>query len=341
MQDTSRKRDIDLVKTIAIFCVICIHSCGNGYYYPIGSLNWLSTVFWGSISRAGVPLFWMCSGALMMDPEKELPLRKLYGRNLLRLLLALFFWAAVYGLFRLIKDNDLSIASLIRLGKDLLLFRHEDILYFIHIMLLVYVTLPATRVLTANATREQLLYCLIVWFALGILYPTVAPLWPFRLYSGIPQQWALNLAWASIGYCLLGYYLRRYAGRNKRVYFLLFFAGFAAAFGGTWLLSVRNASFISNLLQGISVNICLMSIGIYGLCLDAQPGKWAVFFSKASFCIYLSHKLIILLFQEIGFTSGFSLCIVSIPLLATSATACSVLLYLILHRIPFVKRWLI
>ena len=341
MQDLSRKQDIDLIKTIAIFCIVCIHSCGNGYYYPLGSFNWVSTVFWGSVTRAGVPLFLMCSGALMMDPEKALPCKKLYGKNLLRLLLALFFWAAVYGIFRLAVENNLNYAALRQLGKDLLLFRHEQHLYFIHIMLLVYVMLPVTRILTSHATRRQLVYCLIVWFALGIVFPTVYPYWPFRLYSGIPAQWGLNMTWASVGYCVLGWYLRRYVGQHRPVFLLLFIVGFSTTFGGTWLLSIKSGDFFQNLLSGMSVTVCLMAIGIYGLCLGSQPGKWTEFFSRASFCIYLSHMLFLLLFQKIPFTSQSAICIVSIPVLALSVTACGTLLYLILRKIPFVNHWLI
>lgn len=341
MQDLSRKRDIDLIKTIAVFCIVCIHSCGNGYYCPIGSFDWVSTVFWGSITRAGVPLFLMCSGALMMDPEKALPLKKLYRKNLLRLLLALFFWAALYGSFRLIDENKLNYPSLLQLGKDLILFRHESHLYFIHMMLLFYVMLPVTRLLTGHGTQKQLIYCLIVWFSLGIVLPTVYPYWPFRLYSGIPTQWKLNMTWASMGYCMLGWYMQRYAGRHKSIFLLLFILGFLATFGGTWFLSIQQKTFFQNLFSGMSVNVCLMAIGIYGLCLGSRPGRWVEFFSMASFCIYLSHMLFLMLFQKIPFTSQSATCIVSIPLLAFSALACGTLLYLTLREIPFINRWVI
>ncbi len=85
----------------------------------------------------------------------------------------------------------------------------------------------------------------------------------------------------------------------------------------------------------------MMAVGLYGLCLGAQPGAWTEFFSKASFCIYLTHMLVLLLFQKIPFTSQTLPCVVSIPLVAISAIACSSLLYLLLRRIPFVKKWLI
>ena len=290
--------------------------------------------------RAGVPLFLMCSGALMLDPEKPLPLKKLFGKSILRLLLSLFFWAAVYGVVRLAFAGDLSQASLRRLGKNLILFRHESHLYYLHIILLVYALLPVIRTLTARASRRQILYCLALWFALGIVHPTLSPYWPFRLAGGIPMQWGMNMTWASGGYCLLGWYLYRCERPRKRMFFALFLLGFAATFFGTWAMSVHQQTFVRDLFGGMGVNVCLMAVGIYGLCLEACPGNWAEFFSKASFCIYLSHMLFLLLFRRFLFSELSMPCIVSVPLLTAAAFSCSTGLYLLLRRIPFAKRWL-
>ncbi len=336
-----RKRDVDLVKTIAVVCVVCIHACGNGYYRPVGSFDWVCTVFWGSISRAGVPLFLMCSGALMLDPAKPLPMKKLYGRSILRLLLALFFWAAVYGAIRLAMAEDLNPAALWELGKKLLLFRHESHLYYLHIMLLVYALLPVVRILTAQASRRQLQYVLALWFLLGIVHPTVIRYWPFRLVDAIPMQWGLNMTWASVGYCILGWYLYRYANLRKRVSLLLLMLGFCATFFGTWALSAQARTFVRDLLGGMQVSVCLMAVGIYGLCLGTHPGRWTEFFSGASFCIYLSHMLFLLLFRRMGFSELSMPCAVSVPLLTAAVLACSTFLYLLLRRVPFAKRWLV
>ena len=57
--------------------------------------------------------------------------------------------------------------------------------------------------------------------------------------------------------------------------------------------------------------------------------------------IYLSHMLVLPLFQKIPFTAETLPCVVSIPLVALAAIACSTLLYLLLRMLPFVRRWLI
>lgn len=341
MELSGRKRDIDLIKTVAVFCIVCIHACGSGYYSPYGSFDWLGTVFWGVLTRAGVPLFLMCSGALMLDPDKPLPMKKLYGRSILRLLLSLLFWAAVYGLYRLAVAGDVTPASLWMLLKDLVRFRREAHLYFIQIMLLVYALLPMTRLLVRRATRRELEYLLLLWFVLGIVHPTLRPYWPLRSFGSIVGQWGMNLSWCSAGYGVLGWYLRQCRPGRRLRYALLFAVGFFVTFVGTWRLSAGRPPLFQDLLNGNTVNVCLMAVGAYGLCLGAEAGKWTEFFSRASFCIYLSHMLALLLFRKIPFTACPLYCIISVPLRTLSAIACSTLLYLALRRIPFVNRWLI
>ena len=67
MENSNRVLAIDLVKCIAIFGVAVIHVVSPGYTNPAGSFNWWASLFWGSVTRASVPLFLMCTGVLFLD----------------------------------------------------------------------------------------------------------------------------------------------------------------------------------------------------------------------------------------------------------------------------------
>ena len=82
---TQRNSGIDLIKTVAIFFVVMIH-CGD-FSGTVGSGVWTASLGWTGLARPAVPLFLMCTGALMLPPEKELPLKKLWlrwGRHIIR-----------------------------------------------------------------------------------------------------------------------------------------------------------------------------------------------------------------------------------------------------------------
>jgi surface polysaccharide O-acyltransferase-like enzyme len=201
--------DIYIIKAIAILGVLVIHTTSAGYRFPVLSFDWISSVFWGSVSRAAVPLFFMCSGALLLRPEKPLTLKKLYGWNMLRVLVVLLVWGMAYKIWSLAVSEGLSPAALLHAFKEVLLFKHVFHFYYLHITLLVYALLPITRLLVANASNRDWHYMLGAWFALGIAYPTLRHFWPVSLLTGFPLQWMLNMTYAAAGYGLLGYRLRQ------------------------------------------------------------------------------------------------------------------------------------
>ena len=344
LQNPADKRDrsIDLLQTLAIFGVLTIHTCTLGYQHPVGSFSWLSTVFWGSVVRASVPIFLMCSGALLLHPDHALPLKKLYGKNILRLLAAMLVWAMAYQCYHLAMDHAFTAANLWQSLKEVLLFKQEFHFYYLHIMLLVYVFLPVTRSFVQHADRRMLQYFLILWFALGILYPTLRPFWPFSLLGGIPAQWLMNMTYAAIGYGVLGYYLKRYpfcfgAGLG------LFAGGFLFVFGATWIMSLRAGTLYAEFLEGMSVGVAAMAAGLFSMAVQGRTPcpRACAQLSRASFCIFLVHMFFLYTFNELGATVLIGPCLLTIPTSVLCNLALSFLVYLILSRIPVIKKYLV
>lgn len=88
---SARDPALDAVRALAIVLVVMTHAASPGFSFPIGSGNWWGAMAWGTLARASVPLFFMCSGALMLG--RDIPLRRLYGHNLVRLVAAMYVWA--------------------------------------------------------------------------------------------------------------------------------------------------------------------------------------------------------------------------------------------------------
>ncbi len=344
------KRDsaIDLIKTIAIIGVLFIHVCGAANNTPIASFNWLSGNFFGCLFRASVPLFLMSSGVLFLNTDKELPLKKLFLKSILRLVVAMIFWSMVYHTYNIIRYDTLTLGKLFSAFKNVLKFKQEFHLYYIHIMLLIYVLLPILRVFVKNADKRTFQYALTVWFFLGVMFPTVIGFWPFKLLTGIPLQWKLNLVYNSVGYFMLGHYLKKYP---LKLYASIISTvlGFAVIYGGTIFMSVKNNSYYTGFIDGMTIGSFFLASGIFSLCYHVVPlmgkiGKGITgYVSKASFCIYLVHMLVL---YELG-THNITLSalpmpvIVSAPLMVIICFAASLGIYFVLSFIPVVKKWLI
>lgn len=341
---TRRDYGIDLLKCIAIFGVIVIHSCS--YAYALRSFDWYATVFWGSLVRASVPIFLMCSGALFLGRDEPLSMKKLFTHTLPRILAALIVWAMLYKLYRLMMGGGLSGAAVFQAVKEVLLFHHESHLYYLHIIIIVYLLLPLTDLVARNASRRLLEYLLLFWFVFGILYPAIAGVWPFTLLRGIPTQYKLNMTYAAVGYGLLGFYMKKYPPR-RWVCAGLAVLGFLIIFCGTVILSIRENALYEGFFNGMAPGACFLAAGIFGCFSPAKPPASPIFrgtaeyVSKASFCVYLSHLIFLWQLARIGLTAQVLPAIICAPLRALCCLLCSLALYFILSHIPIVKKWLI
>ena len=209
-----RNIPIDAAKSVAIFGTLLIHtSASGGFAGEVGGFGWTSALFWNSLIRCAVPLFLLCSGALLLPPEKPVTIRSVWRKYIPRIVIALFFWAAAYSGWSLLlvkhRTGIMAAAAIRQALVDLLLFRHKSHLYYLHMTLLVYAVLPLMRLFVEKADRRLLRYALGVWFLLGCVMPAARNFPPLSLIGGIPAQYAINLTWGAVGYGMLGYALRR------------------------------------------------------------------------------------------------------------------------------------
>lgn len=339
-----RDPGLDEVRAVAIVMVLVIHTAGNSLTLAPGSFGWWSALAWGALARPAVPLFFLCSGALMLC--RDISPRRLLTHNLPRILCAMFAWAFLYRLASLV-NGGFTLAGLWDAVKRTLLLQHEFHFYYLHILLLVYAFLPAVRVFVRNASRREIEYLLGLWFVTGILLPLLRHFWPFTLVYQIDSWYKMNMAYAAIGYALLGHYLRQY-GKNirRRWYGLAFGAGLALTFVGTAVLSLRDGALNEIFLEGMSPGPMLMALGLFGLILGREKrsrmevrltGRAA----QASFCVYLSHILFLRLFMRLGLDPSASPCLVTIPAVSLLLMASGWLTWEILRHIPLVKIYLI
>lgn len=341
-----RHTDIDLVKTLGILGVLIIHTCSAGFSYPVASFDWTGTLIWAAPVRASVPLFFMCSGVLFLSPSRELPLKKLYLKNILRILLAMLFWSFLYKLYHLYTSGALSATAIFTAFKEILLFKQEFHFYYLHIILLFYILVPIVRVFTRAASKNELLYGLAVWFLVGILYPTLRPFWPFSLLDGIPSQWLLNMTYAAMGYGLLGYYIKEY-GISVKVSVIFLLLSLAFIFGGSFFMSVRRGELYGDFMEGMSFGVAFLATGIFGLCVNCAPRcsrgfkSLCLYVSRASFCIYCVHVFFIYLLSGFGLSALTWTPIISVPVTAAVNMLLCCVVYSALSRIPLVKKWLI
>lgn len=339
-----RDQNLDVLRSLAIVMVLVIHSASGSLGQTPHSVNWWGALAWGAAARPAVPLFFMCSGALLL--VRELTPRRILTHNLPRILCAMFVWAFIYQLAALPGREGVTSGDLLQAVENTLALRHENHFYFLHYLLLLYAFLPAIRVFVRSASRRELEYALAVWSVTGILLPLLQSYWPFDLVHPI-QWWKMPACYAAVGYAMLGYYLRQYGGTIRRGWYVAaLVAGFALTFGGTAVVSLKNGALVERFLEGMSPGPMLMAFGWFGLVLGRRTWHRTLTvvtnrLAQASFCIYLSHILFLKAFIRLGYYAIFTQSVLSIPLMATLLLVCGWLLWELLRRVPVVNRYLI
>lgn len=343
---SGRSGSIDLTKCMATCAVLLIHCSANRYQlFTVGSLDWLTVLFWNGTCKWAVPVFLMCSGALMNDPQRELPLNRLFSRYLLRLVASLSVWAALYECLRiLILRGSAPLSELLwAAGKNWFTGNTYYHLYYFYFAIGLYLALPLTRLITRWASKQELRYLLLLWLFFGSVLPCLQYFLPFRLTGPSLLRFILSPVFASAGLGLLGWYLHQKPAGRLLPSLLLFLAGFAALFFFTWQHSDAEKNLNIILLDGFSPAAILMGVAVFRIAQTLAEGRslpsFISFLSRGSFCVYLIHPFFQLVTRE-RFWEALSP-LWGTPFQAVLLLVLSLAAYWVLRKIPLVSRWLI
>ena len=156
--------ELDAMRVLAAFAVVCLHVNPLGRLGEEASLSCrLAANAMGCLFSFGVPLFFMISGALLLDPARPFSVRDLFSRRLSRLLTSFLFWSALYAL-----------AHCLLYGKGKWTFLNQLIrghyhMWFVFAIVALYLALPLLRPVAAD--RQATDYLLCAGFFLSFLFP--------------------------------------------------------------------------------------------------------------------------------------------------------------------------
>lgn len=345
---------LDLLRIIAIISVIILHiSAQNWSTVGIETFEWKVFNVLDSFVRWGVPIFIMISGALFLDNDKYIETKKIYSKNIFRIITAFVFWSLIYAIdMKLIGANFNTVVVSFIQGKY-----H---MWFLFMLIMLYIMVPIFRKITESKKCTE--YFLIIGIIFGILIPR---LFYFLEYTDIPKIKLLlkpfnyvflsmksNFGFGYSIYFVLGFYLAKY-DINKILrrlsYFLCLFCACAIALLTVWhsnKLGIASEGFYNVL----SVNVMFMSIGIFLFVKNVivrinwkeKSLKCIRRFSQYSFGMYLVHALILDKFDTmLGINTLSYSPIYSVIILTLGVTIVSYIVSGILNHIPVLKKYIV
>ncbi len=331
---------INNLRLIALYAVIILHATSPllMQYGKVSMTDWWMADFLNAMVRFAVPAFVMVTGALLLNKEYEIDdfLKKRLGRVVVPFL----FWSLVYIWYSWYNDEIVFTSDAwadIRLVLHNLKYGSSYHLWYVYMLIGLYFFIPILSKFVRNATEKEMLYFLIVWFAVMMLTQPYLS----RYNPAVDMHYFAGYS----GYLVLGHYLafKDFNIRNLRLWMiLLFVTGVILIAVGSWLIISYPAWPGTMFYEPVNPAVLMISASMFIIVKLTAPKVSPVvirvrdFAGRYNYGIYLGHALI-LYFLEDPFGINYKLCtpIVSIPLTALICFMISLLLVWVISKIPF------
>lgn len=284
-----------------------------------------------------VPCFVMVTGALLLDPQREISLKKLYGKYILRMVYALVLCVFLFRFIDAWMDREAFSWSLFQEAFfELIQAASWSHLWYIYLLIGLYMILPVFKAVTRSCDPQQIRYILLILF----LFQSVLP-----FLNGMHWNIGFYIHFSTIYpfYLLLGHALHKKLIHLPRMYYGIGICLSVLALAGCTLLTHNGIAFASLLTGYSSVLVVVQSLCVFGWFQGCRMPKeniqgWLEHFDSHSFGIYLFHLIFIRwLLKKAGFNPymygifGFigMICFVGIL---------SYILAALLKRVPGIRR---
>ena len=343
---SQRKWYLAELRVASIISVVVIHVSAQywGQLSPTGYDWWITNVFDG-LARWSVPVFVMISGALFLDPDRKVSIRRLYSKNIVKILVIILVWGFVYAvLYRPL--NEMSMRSLLSFVKEWL-FGHYH-MWFLYMILGLYVLVPVLRRIASSDSCMK--YYLVIAFAVNSVIPFVTSFDATGTISALFSKASIQLPVGFSFYFVLGYWLSRTElspARARMLYLAGVLGGIVTVLLTGWASVVAGApvqTYYSYFMLPVAVTSAAVFVAFHQKGFVPHSGrarKAIALLSKLSLGVYLVHIFVLDNMIKIGIDSMCANPIVAIPVTALIAAIVSYLISFILSKIPFFGRYIV
>lgn len=345
--EAQRKYNIDLLRILACFMVVLLHvAADNWYYVPYDSAEWMAFNFYDIATRSAVPIFFMISGAMFLS-KNTFSLKKLFCRNIARLVFIYFLWSSLYAVDTIgLKELLPSLSSGYFFSVVMDSKYH---LWYLPELISIYFILPLLFAVKNIENGKYLKYILCLFFALEIL-PAFMNVFPFlqeakavieRFVFPFPQY---------LGYFILGYVIYENIDVFKRIRSAFLAIGLVVIVVSltiiNYIISVvrhvpsemfYNSFFIASFLEACALFILFLRIPCEKISPKIAP--LIVRTSKYTLFVYLLHPFVL---EHLNIHFGInSLCgysFLSVPAISLAIFMICFATAFIIDKIPFIKK---
>lgn len=323
-----------------MFLVVLAHACASKLQNRNGSVTWDVANSLVIITEVAVPLFFMISGATILNSKKTTSIEYLFKHRLPRVLVPFIIWSVITAYVARQIDGTYTYHGFI---QSVLSMYHQPVIiayWFIYPLISMYLLSPLLKAMVNNLSSNGLNYLLILWFIFMMIMPSIIQALPSDIRPYFEAYDMSKIVFSRyLGYFLLGYKLSQEKHRkiNWVVGTLVILILFAINIE-IGLIDNRN---IWQILNIFSIGSVPFIAGLIFVVLRSFENKYYRWFIKMveviaplSYGVYLIHGLAIATVESwFGINAYFTNFLL--------ASLISLVIIFILSKLPIIKRILL
>lgn len=346
----------DILRIITIFAMILFHVCTNERWWISfdNPSEWYVLNFFVAGLRWCVPIFFMLSGINFLDPNRNITYKKLFTKYIPHILCALIFWSIFYKGSAVITNyllglKPITTESIIAVFTTFVFQIPWFHLWFLYFLIAIYLMTPIFRVFTKNASKQDYIYLLGLYFIFAWLLPVIF------FYVGQGINFGIQELAPMTGFFFAGYFFAKYdlTPKQTNILYSLGIIAFILTVGGHIILSLLNGgTMYHQFFEYSSFNISLIAFFIFVFTKNKinnssfenkyQGNKYITKLSECSFGIYLTHAIFLnVVIGILKIDTTILPAIISVPMITILVYSLSLGLTLIIKQIPILNKWII
>lgn len=351
-----RQYHLDYLRVFASIAIILLHvCCQNMKYVELAGTEWNIYNIGNSLSRWGVPVFVMMSGALFLP--REIPVKTLYKKYISRMAIAYVVWSAFYAIVdpigNLIFKEGYTITFVEIIGNFISGAVH---LWFLPMIIGLYMCIPLIKQITKN---DKLIKYFLILALIFCFIKTQSELIAECLLKGNAQlifdnvntlfkNFNVNIVFGFAAYFILGFYLNEtnITQKHRMIIYILGVIGFVLTILLNLAAAKNAGKSLESFFSATSINVLLMSIAVfvwfkYNAKGNDKLNKIIIKLSKYSFGAFLVHIFILKVLHSFGIQSTSFHPVLSVPSITIFTTLVSYLISSVLNKIPVIKKYMV
>ena len=286
-----------------------------------------------------VPCFVMITGALLLDKNKELSIKKVLKKYVLRILEALLFCCVIFIIYdTVVHKEPIGLYMIIEMISDFFLGNSWSHLWYLYLLIGIYLLLPIYKIITNNASDKLIKYLLCIYFLFLSLIPMLE-------VFGIHIAFYIMVSSIYPFYLFFGYALHHEIISIKRYQSLLMFVLSSLCIILLTIFNQENSyySFEPLLNNYSSIFVVIQSIGIFSLVdsIKWKKSTWVKKVDALTFGVYLVHMIFIRSFLKYMSINPFlNIPVINITMLVILIFILSLLVVMVLKKVPIINKFI-